>query len=177
MADYCTDCGSRLEERHVAGRMRGVCPACGHVHFEDPKVAVGVVVERDGLIVLGRRAHEPNLGRWSFPSGFVDVGEVLEAAAAREVEEETGLQVRIDRLLGVYSTAGDRTIFIAFAGSVIGGEIVAGEECLEVAAFPPRSLPALAFPHDDAIVRAWAAGAGLDRGTVAGTSKAAEPLD
>ena len=161
MADFCTDCGSPLEQRHVAGRLRGVCTRCDRVHFEDPKVAVGVVVEHEGRIVLGRRAHEPNLGRWSFPSGFVDVGEVVERAAAREVEEETGLQVRIERLLGVYSTAGERTIFIAFAGRVIGGAIVAGEECLEVAAFAPTALPALAFPHDDAIVRAWADGKGL----------------
>ena len=156
-ARHCTDCGAVLEQREAFGRLRGVCPRCGHVHFEDPKVAVGVVVGKDGGIVLGKRAHEPNLGRWSFPSGFVDVGEVLEEAAVREVEEETGLKVRIDGLLGVYSTAGERTIFVAYAGSVVGGELAAGEECFEVASFDPDDLPPLAFPHDDTIVRAWLA--------------------
>jgi len=164
VADYCTDCGSRLERRPAFGQLRGVCPACGHVHFDDPKVAVGVVVEQEGRIVLGKRAHEPNLGLWSFPSGFVDAGEVIEAAAAREVAEETGLEVRLDRLLGVYSSAGERTVFIAFAGTATGGSLVAGDECLEVAAFPPGELPALAFPHDDAILRAWADGAEPDPG-------------
>jgi ADP-ribose pyrophosphatase YjhB (NUDIX family) len=160
MAQFCVDCGTRLEDRFVFGQTRGVCPACDHVHFIDPKVAAGVIVELNGGIVLGKRAHEPNLGRWSFPSGFVDVGEILEEAAAREVEEETGLKVRIDRLLGVYSTRGERTVFVAYAGSVIGGKLEAGEECFEVASFPLDQLPDLAFPHDDAIVAAWASGAG-----------------
>jgi ADP-ribose pyrophosphatase YjhB (NUDIX family) len=141
--------------------MRPVCPSCGAVHFEDPKVAVGVVVELGGCIVLGRRAHEPKLGLWSFPSGFVDAGEFLESAAVREVEEETGLQVRIDRLLGVYSSEGERTIFIAYAGSVTGGTLVAGEECLEVAAFALDALPEFAFPHDGAVLEAWASGASI----------------
>ena len=153
---FCSQCGARLEERFAFGRTRAVCPGCGAVHFDDPKVAVGVVVELEGKIVLGRRAHEPKLGLWSFPSGFVDAGEIVESAAAREAEEETGLRVRIDRLLGVYSTAGERTVFIAYAGARIGGELSAGDECFEVAAFAPDALPELAFPHDRAIVAAWA---------------------
>ena len=138
--------------------MRSVCPSCGYVHFEDPKVAVGVVVEMDGGIVLGKRNHEPKQGLWSFPSGFVDAGEELEEAARREVEEETGLKVSIDRLLGVYSTRGERVVFVAYAGSPVGGELVAGEECMEVATFPPDRLPEMAFPNDEAIMRAWFAG-------------------
>lgn len=143
------------------GRMRGVCPACGSVDFEDPKVAVGVVVELDGRIVLGRRNHEPKLGCWSFPSGFVDSGEVLEAAAMREVEEETGLKVRLDRLLGVYSRPGERVVFVAYAGAAEGGSLTPGEECIEVASFDADALPELAFPNDDAILSAWASGVGL----------------
>jgi ADP-ribose pyrophosphatase YjhB (NUDIX family) len=155
---YCADCGARLEERFAFAKARPVCPSCGRVHFEDPKVAVGVVVELDGRIVLGQRAHEPKLGGWSFPSGFVEAGEVLEDAAVREVEEETGLHVRIDRLLGVYSTAGERTVFIAYAGTAIRGVLSAGDECLEVRALAPDALPELAFPHDAAVLAAWASG-------------------
>jgi ADP-ribose pyrophosphatase YjhB (NUDIX family) len=146
-----------LEQREAFGRLRSVCPGCGYVHFEDPKVAVGVVVEMDGGIVLGLRNHDPKMGCWSFPSGFVDAGEVVEDAARREVEEETGLKVRIDRLLGVYSSQGERVVFIAFAGTPVGGHLEAGEECLEVAVFPPDRLPDLAFPNDGAILSAWAA--------------------
>jgi mutator protein MutT len=160
-AAYCRECGAALETRPAFGKMRSVCPNCGYTHFEDPKVAVGVVVERDGRIVLGRRNHEPKFGCWSFPSGFVDAGEVPEDAAVREVEEETGLKVQLDRLLGVYARPGERVIFIAYAGHAVGGELVAGEECIEVATFPPGELPDLAFPNDGAILAAWASGNGL----------------
>lgn len=155
-AAFCPECGTKLEQSEAFGKTRAVCPNCGHVHFEDPKVAVGVIVELNGGIVLGKRAHEPKLGCWSFPSGFVDSGEVLEDAARREVMEETGLEVRIDSLLGAYSLAGDRVVFIAYAGTAVGGELVAGEECFEVATFPPDALPELAFPNDGPILEAWA---------------------
>jgi ADP-ribose pyrophosphatase YjhB (NUDIX family) len=158
MASFCRECGARLEVREAFGKPRLVCPACGYVHFEDPKVAVGVVVELDGGIVLGKRNHDPMMYCWSFPSGFVDAGEVLEDAARREVMEETGLDVRIDRLLGAYSTPGNRVVFIAYAGTAVGGELMPGEECIEVRIFDPGDLPDLAFPNDTAILEAWASG-------------------
>ena len=158
MASFCTECGARLKRKEAFGKVRGVCPKCGHVDFDDPKVAVGVVVEQEGRIVLTKRGHEPKMGCWSFPSGYVDAGEALEEAAAREVAEETGLEVRIDRLLGAYSSSGEKTVFIAYAGTVTGGKLAVGEECLEVVPFLPGELPDLAFPHDAAILVAWAAG-------------------
>jgi ADP-ribose pyrophosphatase YjhB (NUDIX family) len=97
------------------------------------------------------------MGSWSFPSGFVDAGEVVEEAARRECQEETGLEVRIDKLLGVYSSEGERVIFVAYAGTAVGGEMEAGEECIEVRVFDPDALPELAFPNDKAVLEAWAA--------------------
>jgi ADP-ribose pyrophosphatase YjhB (NUDIX family) len=161
MAKFCSQCGTAVEEKMAFGRIRAVCPACNTVNFEDPKVAVGVVVSHLGGIVLGKRNHDPKMGSWSFPSGFVEVGEVLEVAAARECEEEIGLKVRIDRLLGAYSTAGERVIFIAFAGTSVGGTMEAGEECQDVQVFQPDALPDMAFPHDGAILDAWLAGGPL----------------
>jgi 8-oxo-dGTP diphosphatase len=161
MAVYCRECGTALEERLAFGRMRSVCPGCGYTHFDDPKVAVGVVVELDGGILLGKRNHEPKLGCWSFPSGFVDAGEIPEDAAIREVEEETGIQVALDRMLGVYSKAGERVIFIAYAGHAVGGYLEAGEECIEVRTFAADAMPELAFPNDGAIMAAWRSGRGL----------------
>lgn len=157
MASFCPECGAGLEIREAFGKPRSVCPACGRVHFEDPKVATGVVIAMDGGIVLGKRNHDPKMGCWSFPSGFVDAGEVVEEAAARECREETGLDVSIDAILGVYSAPGERVIFIAFAGTAIGGRLEAGEECMEVGVYPPDALPELAFPNDDAILAAWRA--------------------
>ena len=102
-----------------------------------------------------RRNHEPMYGRWSFPSGYVDRGEAVEDAARREVLEETAVEVAIDRLLGVYSAAGDAVVFIAYGGHSTGGVPAAGPEAIEVGLFPPHELPELAFAHDPAIVDAW----------------------
>jgi ADP-ribose pyrophosphatase YjhB (NUDIX family) len=161
MVKFCTQCGTAVEERMAFGKMRAVCPACGTVNFEDPKVAVGVVVSYLGGIVLGKRNHEPKMGSWSFPSGFVEVGEPLELAAARECEEETGLKVRIDHLLGAYSTPGERVIFIAYAGTAIGGTMAPGDECTDVQIFHADAMPDMAFPHDGAILEAWQRGTPL----------------
>ena len=148
-------CGAALERREAFGRERLVCPACGYVHFDDPKVAVGVVAERDGQILMTQRNHEPKLGAWSFPSGFVDAYEDVEAAAVREAWEETGLRVAIETLLGVYQEPGSRVIFLVYAATAEAGEPVPGDECLDVRFFPPDALPPPAFHHDGAIVEAW----------------------
>ncbi len=160
---FCPACGTALVAGAGTGGRPG-CPACGFTRYDDPKVATGVVAELDGRILLVRRNHEPMLGRWSFPSGFVDAGEVVPEAAVREVREEAGVEVRIDRLLGVYSRAGHTVIFIAYSGAVIAGTPAAGEEAFEVGLFPPGELPELAFPHDDAIVAAWFAARGQHEG-------------
>jgi ADP-ribose pyrophosphatase YjhB (NUDIX family) len=154
---YCPRCSATLTLEDGA---RPHCLACGFVHWLDPKLATGVVASRDGRILLVRRGHEPAYGRWSFPSGFVDRGEPVEEAAAREALEEAGVRVRIDRLLGVFSTAGDPVVFVAFAATIVDGEPAAGDEALEVGLFAPDALPELAFPHDGAIVEAWRAGLG-----------------
>lgn len=154
-ARFCSQCGSALRRRLRFGQKRRVCPQCGHIHFDDPKVAVGVVAQRQGRILLVRRNLEPHRGEWSFPSGYVDAGEALEAAAIREAKEETGLDVRITRLLGAYSTPGERVIFIAYAGRVTRGRVLVGAECQDVRYFFPDALPPLAFPHDANILRAW----------------------
>jgi ADP-ribose pyrophosphatase YjhB (NUDIX family) len=130
------------------------------VQWFDPKLATGVVVEHDGRVLLVRRNHAPMYGRWSFPSGFVDSGEVVEDAAAREVLEETGVEVRIEHLLGVYSSAGDHVVFIAFAGTSTGTPIgsapaAGSDEVMEVGLFAPDELPEMAFVHDPAILEAW----------------------
>ena len=98
--EFCSRCGQALQLLEAFGRARPTCENCGFVHFDDPKVATGIVVASDDKILLALRNHEPALGRWSFPGGFVDRGEKVEDAARREVEEETGLIVEIDESPG-----------------------------------------------------------------------------
>ncbi|MEZ4504046.1 MAG: NUDIX hydrolase [Dehalococcoidia bacterium] len=153
---FCPRCATRLEAAGSATRPR--CPACGFVHWLDPKVAAGVLASRDGRLLLVRRNHEPGMGLWSFPSGFVDRGEVVEDAAAREAFEEAGVRLEVDRLLGVFSEAGNPVVFVVFLAELGDQEPVAGEEALEVGLFAPDALPELAFEHDRPIIEAWRAG-------------------
>lgn len=145
-----------VEQEHD-GKTRQVCPSCAFVYFRDPKVAVGVLIAREGRILMVQRNHNPRFGLWSFPSGFVDYGERVETAAEREAWEEAGVRVRIDDLLGVFSEDGGPVVFIAYAGSIVAGEPAPGPEAQAVGFFAPDDLPPLAFPHDADIVRQWVA--------------------
>ncbi|MDP6495791.1 MAG: NUDIX domain-containing protein, partial [Dehalococcoidia bacterium] len=100
--------------RDTQGLLRPVCPNCGRVIYYDPKVAATAVVEQDEKVLMVRRLVQPGLGLWSLPGGYVDRGEVVERAAAREVLEETGLQVDITNLIGIFSEDGHPVVVAAF---------------------------------------------------------------
>jgi mutator protein MutT len=157
MVKFCPHCATLLDAREMEGYQRPVCLACGWTYYEDPKVAVAVLIGRDGRILLNRRAIQPGLGKWSFPSGYVNRGEVLEEAAAREVQEETGLDVQIRSLFGVYSERGNAVVLVVYTADATVGEPAAGPEVSEVGWFTPDDLPTLAFPHDDDIIARWSA--------------------
>lgn len=152
---YCPHCGGPVSERVVSGKPRPHCPTCSQTFFADPKLAVAVVIEHDGKVVLQRRTIDPGMGKWTFPSGYVDRGERPEVAAVREVQEEVGVSVRLTRLIGLYSHTGDPVVLAVYAAQVAGGTLVAGEESDAVALFSPDDLPPLAFQHDMAIITAW----------------------
>ncbi len=153
--NYCHKCGNPMIERDVAGALRPKCESCGAVVFLDPKLAVVVIVSHESKILMVKRDIDPMMGRWSFPSGYVDRGEVVEEAAAREVREETNVEVELERLLGVYSGRGAPVVLVAYAARVLGGEARAGDETQAVAWFTLDTLPPLPFPHDDEIIQAW----------------------
>ena len=155
--NFCQRCGHALAERDVEGKRRPYCPACGYVAFLDPKVAAVVLATKDGKLVLVRRDIEPAIGEWSLPSGYVDRGEAVEDAAVREVKEETGLDISLTGLVGLYSHTGSPVVLAAYAAEVVGGTMEPGPEVRETALFSPDRLPALPFPHDDQILDDWRA--------------------
>ncbi len=154
---FCPQCGGALALRTLrrGEPPRLVCQTCQFIFFLDPKVATGAIFFLDGGIVLVRRAIEPRYGKWVFPGGYVDRGESLEAAAIREVKEESGLDVRLTRLVGVYSYPGNTVIVIVYAGEVTGGSLQADEENLDIRIFPPSEIPwdELAFPSSTQALR------------------------
>ena len=155
---YCPNCAGTLQVRESGGTARPVCPKCGRVVYFDPKIAATAVVERGGRVLLIKRGNQPGYGQWSMPGGYVDRGEVVEEAAAREVWEETGLRVEINGLIGLFSEREHPVIVAAFAAREAGGELAAGEEALDIGFFSLDALPDLAFPRDRLILQRWAEG-------------------
>ena len=141
---FCPPCGGPLESRLLkdGDPPRLVCGACGFIFYLDPKLAVGTVIADDRKrIVLVKRAIEPGCGKWVFPGGYVDRGEEVQRAAVREAREETGLDVRIDRLINIYSYTGRTAVIVVYAATMIGGSLGCDDEGLEAKFFEPEAIP------------------------------------
>ncbi len=152
---FCRRCGHKLSEKKIDNKIRPHCASCGFVVYLDPKIAAVVLVSDGGRLVLVRRGIEPAMGRWSFPSGYVDRGEAIEDAAVREVKEETGLDVKLGGLIGLYSRSGSPVALAVFSARVVGGRLEAGSEAQDAAWFSADDLPPLPFPHDEQILKDW----------------------
>lgn len=152
---YCLQCGALLVTGFVAGRERPHCPACGFILFRNPSPVGMAVVERDGRLLLIRRANPPLQGYWAPPTGYVELDESVEAAARRETREETAMEIAIHGLQGVYSQAHTGVVIIAYNGSVRAGEARAGEDAAEVRFFAPEEIPVQSPPLDGTALDDW----------------------
>jgi 8-oxo-dGTP diphosphatase len=143
--NYCPRCGEPLVDAFRYGRERRVCEACDYVHFQDPKVAAVVFIARDGEVLLVRRAVDPEGGKWALPAGFIDYGEDPQAAAIREVREETGLEVRITRLID--------------EAAITGGTLTPQDDADRAVFFAPDDIPyeQIAFASTRLILDKWLA--------------------
>lgn len=158
---YCPQCATPLQVAHIFGRERQKCPGCGWIHFIDPKVGAGVLVEKDGKVLLAKRGMPPAVGEWHFPSGFVDAEETPAEAAVRECKEETGLDVQLIGLLDVFHYTSDYRgagILILYRAEIIGGTPQAMDDVTELAFFGPDALPtAIAFESNRIALARWQA--------------------
>jgi 8-oxo-dGTP diphosphatase len=140
--------------------MREVCPACQFILFRNPVPGVGVLVEvgDDGLVLV-QRGQPPFVGRWALPAGFIEEDESVEQAAVRECKEETGLDVELLQLFGVYSFPEGPVqsgIIIFYRARPVGGELVAGDDAQDVGVFPPDGMPErLAFRTHREVLARW----------------------
>lgn len=142
-----------MQERD--GRNRPVCTACGHITFLDPKLAVAALIVRDGEILLGKRGPGTRSpGKWSFPAGFVERGEQVEAATAREVREETGLEIEPGQLFGLFSEPGEMVVLAVYEATLRSQAAMAaaGDDLADLGWFPLDDLPELAFARDYRII-------------------------
>lgn len=146
--NYCPRCGTPVNHEERFGNIRPICPQCGWIHFVDPKVAAAVLIEHDGQVLLVRRANEPFRGLWTLPAGFINGGEDPAEAAARECLEETGLSVRVTRVLDIISGKEHprgADFIIVYLATVEGGELKPADDADAAEWFARESLPQLAF--------------------------------
>ena len=135
---YCPRCG---READVAFPRSITCPHCGYGAYYNPKpVACAIPRDGEGRLWLLRRAFDPGAGLWTFPGGFVDLGESVEEAARRETLEEMEIDVELSGLVGVYSRADERIVLVVYAATALGTPRTT-EEATEVRAFAPAELP------------------------------------
>jgi len=145
---FCPRCGTEVEYKDKFGMVRPVCPQCRYIHFQDPKVAAAVLVEEGSRVLLVRRANEPFRGLWTLPAGFVNGGENPAEAAVRECLEETGLSVRVKRVLDVISGREHERgadFIIVYIAEVISGELAPADDADAAEWFERNALPPLAF--------------------------------
>ena len=167
--NFCNQCGAKVELRIPPGDLlpRHVCDACGTIHYENPRLIVGCVPEYEGRILLCRRAIEPRRGFWTVPAGFMENGETLQQAAARESKEEALADVEIGSLLTVVHVLHAQQVHVFFRAKLATPEFGAGTESLEVELFRAEDIPwsEIAFPSTDYTLRRYLEdrAAGVDR--------------
>jgi 8-oxo-dGTP diphosphatase len=164
---FCPHCAAVLETRRIpadGGPERRVCSVCGFIQWGNSKASSsGIIVDRDGHVLLSLRAFEPYRGWWDIPGGFLEAGEHPEEGVRRELWEETGLKVEIVSLVGVYmDTYGpppsDDTLNFYYECHVLGGEMRAEDDVERLEWVDPHHLPGpLAFDNAQRAFEDWMA--------------------
>ena len=164
MARFCIRCGTVLTTNQDGDQERQRCPSCGWVYYPKPNCASAVVILQGNEALLVRRKHDPFMGQWTLPSGFMEFGEDPKETAIRELREELGVEVELTGLVDVLMERGDPRglcLLVVYTGQITSGEPEPGDDASEVRAFPLDSLPAdIAWKaHRQALERVQGAGA------------------
>lgn len=164
---FCSGCGESVDRRVPDGddKERWVCQSCGIVHYQNPKIVVGCIPERDGKILLCKRAIEPRSGFWTLPAGFMELGESIADGAARETLEEACATVEIGRLFASVDAIYAGQLHLFFTAKLVS-DFSAGYESLEVALFDVADIPwsDLAFLTNRFALKKYVEDAGQDNG-------------
>lgn len=156
---FCSDCAKPVRFGIPDGDHlpRYVCDHCGTIHYRNPRLVVGCVPEYQGKILLCRRAIEPRRGYWTLPAGFMENGESLQTAAARESMEEALANVDIGSLVAIVHVLHAEQVHVMFRAKLLNPDFGAGPESLEVALFDEQDIPwaEMAFRSVDFALRRY----------------------
>ena len=144
---FCLICGHGLVRKRIEDRDRDICPDCRWIYYENPLPCAAAFVRGPEGILMVKRGVEPGKGLWGLPSGFMEIDEIPEQTCLRELREETGLEGRIIRLMGVYAQKSSVYKKVVIMGYEVHaeGEPRPGSDTTEVKYFSPDRLPRIAF--------------------------------
>ena len=140
---FCPQCSATLHQGRPDGdtHERLLCGACGYIHYVNPKIIAGCIIERDGKYLLCQRAIPPRPGTWTLPAGFMEAGETTEQAALREVWEETGVRADIVSPYSIFSVPKISEVYIIFRAVAVEITGQYGPETLDCRFFAPDEEP------------------------------------
>jgi len=129
-------------------RERLVCPDCGYVAYDNPRVVVGAVCAWQKKILICRRAIPPRKGFWTVPAGYLEIGETTAEGATREAWEEARAKIDIKGLIGIYEIPRISQVYVMHRAELLAPDVAAGPESDEVmlAAWDDIPWRDLAFP-------------------------------
>jgi len=141
--NFCPACGGTLvhEVPRDDDRHRHVCPACGIIHYQNPKIVTGCVPAWEDAILLCRRAIEPRSGFWTLPAGFMELDESVEQGAARETWEEARARVEILAPYSLFNLPHVNQLYVMFRARLLRPEFSPGPESTEVGLFHEHEIP------------------------------------
>jgi|SRR6185503_4566967 len=156
--DFCPKCGTKYYEQKEANKF--VCSNCAYELYLNSKATASALIVDGDKILLGKRLAEPEKGKWDVVGGFLNYGEHPEAAVKREVKEETGLDVKIEQLTGIftdeYGSEKHATLNIFYLVKVVGGAEQPGDDIGELKWFSKNEIPNdLAFKNNRDGINAW----------------------
>jgi len=141
--NYCQNCGSAVNLSIPDGdnRVRYVCTSCGYIHYQNPKIVAGSLPVWENRVLLCKRAIEPRNDYWTLPAGFMENGETLEQAAARESVEEANASLENMRLYTVISLPHISQVYMMFLADLKNTDFYPGEESQETKLFAEEDIP------------------------------------
>lgn len=148
---YCIRCGSLAVKLLIPegdDRHRHLCTECGYIHYVNPNIVAGCLLEWESQVLMCRRAIEPRRGTWTLPAGFMEMGETTQAAAARESWEEARAKPVDLKLYNVINLPHISQVYMMFRGALKDGHAEPGQESLETRLFTESEIPwnEIAFP-------------------------------
>ena len=140
---FCSACGQPVIQKIPDGDHlpRHVCASCGAIHYQNPRIIAGCVIDVDGRILLCKRAIEPRLGYWTVPAGFMENGESVQNAAAREAMEEALAHVKIGSLLAIVNVLRAHQVHIMFRARLERPDFGVGPESLDSRLYEESEIP------------------------------------